>query len=158
MDVKLVHKHVEEHDEDYFQEYDSVTFIPNENNEYVIDIQSLHKDITRMIIENHKEVAHVSLTVGTAVICLFRTTPNDYGEVVFWENWCWKKNYNVDAKIVITMRTQSVPIVEFKLRTDIVWLPIFIPEQKWVPKQLEGTPHNNVLLCSDGSVALRYVH
>jgi len=149
-------------EEDYYQKYDSVTFTPREDKVYKINIHSLHGDISKMVIKNYQEVEHVALTVGLdlAELKLVQVGPlsfNENGEVIFWMDWSWKQSYCKDASIIVTMITDATPIVEFQLKDDILWIPIFIPEQKWVPKRLEGTPYNNIVFGSHGSVVLRYV-
>jgi len=94
--------------------------------------------------------------VGSGTV-LLTTKPVD-GKVIFWENWEWICNSACDAKIYISnvdAETLTVTLNIKQLPTKLV--PIYIPDQSFVPEMFKGSPYNNVLMFIDGIVHKRYL-
>jgi len=113
--------------------------------------------INGMVISapNGVDGAKVEL-VGNGNILLTKK-PVD-GKVIFWEYWEWICNSACDAKVYITgvdAETLTVTLNIKQVPTKLV--PIYIPEQSFVPEALKNSAYNNVLMFIDGVVHKKYL-
>jgi len=119
--------------------------------ECIINLNNI-RSIDGMIVST----PHVKVDLMSDNKVLISTTANEDGSVVFWKNWYWLNNSAFGAKIVI--KSNVTVSVKLHIKTDTFkFVPIFVEGQTFVPKALENTEYNNVLVFDDGQVCLRYV-